>query len=1004
MRIGNDVPTKGRRNERNVLAILMLVLASMSVLLLWAPTPSSSSQVIGEQTLFCGAEIQEGEHFTHNNQAFAGVTYRTGEQVRSGRYAIRFPADDASHFAFTTTIDASLPGTLYEVSVWSYGNENQGAKLAVQGREPQGFYLDTAEPTQRDAQGWTEHRLRFHVPFQNTPQELAFYVYSTGEEVVYFDDLRIERIDQIGETFVPTRIELQFSESAWDKLKSKRDAALKAGLLQTADDDWVDAQLTDDQQTQDIKVRLKGDWLDHLRGNKWSFRVKMKGSGAWRGLRIFSLHSPAARYFLHEWLLHQFWREQDVLTPRYDFVELVVNGESRGIYAYEEHFAKQLVESQSRREGPVVKFSEEGYWAGIARQLDHLGFVSSRSSITAQRPANAPVTAFQQSTLEQDSTLNRLWQQARLRMEAFRNGSLSTTELFDLKRLCAYYAGADLFNAYHGIVWHNQRFYYNPITTQLEPIGFDGFAQTPSLRFHFLAEGGLHREAPESMSLPAYFLSDSVFMTEYLRTLEQLTQPEQWQAFIDQYTPGWLARAEWLNSEFPEYRAEITDFTQEAAFVRAHLLPFRENALRTELLPDGDMLVSNTHGLPVVLQGYGQSARGMTSPLIQPKWLPTGPVRNLYERLEKTSSALPFQSIRFSDQQALAFQETSQQVRMPRPPANAQYAYITLPGWDTLLSVPLTLVPQPSTLLLDGLATLQNSIAVDFPDLRWDDINQIVEIPAGQHTFRQDLIVPVGYQLLLAAGADVDLQQQAAIICRGPVQAFGEDERPVFIHSSDGTGQGLQVLQSPIASVLRHTVFQKLRPLEKGDWRLTGAVTFYESAVQIMNCKFLDNQSEDALNLVRSEFQMQYTLIQNTSSDGFDADFCKGRISHSSFVRTANDGVDCSGSIITLDHVHMEHCGDKGVSAGEASDLTLKNATISHCVIGLASKDQSTLHAKSLQISDCQQGLVAFQKKPEYGPAFLLIEGLTAENNQRLYQIAPGSRLQIDDKIVGQSE
>ena len=168
----------------------------------------------------------------------------------------------------------------------------------------------------------------------------------------------------------------------------------------------------------------------------------------------------------------------------------------------------------------------------------------------------------------------------------------------------------------------------------------------------------------------------------------------------------------------------------------------------------------------------------------------------------------------------------------------------------------------------------------------------------------------------------------------------------------------------------------------------------------IESCRLLDNQSEDALNIVRSEFQMRRCLVQNTSSDGFDADFCKGTVESSAFINTTNDGVDFSGSIITLTDVRMEACGDKGLSAGEASDITLIDGIVSDCSIGLASKDQSTLHARRLSLKNCRQGLVAFQKKPEYGPAFLLVEQLEAENNERLYQIAPGSRLQIDEEVI----
>jgi len=35
-----------------------------------------------------------------------------------------------------------------------------------------------------------------------------------------------------------------------------------------------------------------------------------------------------------------------------------LNGQDMGVYAFEEHFDKLLIESNNRREGPIVKFSE----------------------------------------------------------------------------------------------------------------------------------------------------------------------------------------------------------------------------------------------------------------------------------------------------------------------------------------------------------------------------------------------------------------------------------------------------------------------------------------------------------------------------------------------------------------------------------------------------------------------------------------------------------------------
>ena len=70
------------------------------------------------------------------------------------------------------------------------------------------------------------------------------------------------------------------------------------------------------------------------------------------------------------------FRKEDVLTTRYGFINVELNGQDLGVYAYEEHFDKLLVESNNRREGPIVKFSEEAFW------------FTSRISLTTGKPVS----------------------------------------------------------------------------------------------------------------------------------------------------------------------------------------------------------------------------------------------------------------------------------------------------------------------------------------------------------------------------------------------------------------------------------------------------------------------------------------------------------------------------------------------------------------------------------------------------------------------------------------
>ena len=58
------------------------------------------------------------------------------------------------------------------------------------------------------------------------------------------------------------------------------------------------------------------------------------------------------------------------------------------------------------------------------------------------------------------------------------NKQYPISKVFDTKLLAKYWALCDLFSAHHGCMEkHNLRFYYNPITSLLEPIHYDGNPQ-----------------------------------------------------------------------------------------------------------------------------------------------------------------------------------------------------------------------------------------------------------------------------------------------------------------------------------------------------------------------------------------------------------------------------------------------------------------------------------------------------------------------------------------------
>ena len=289
-------------------------------------------------------------------------------------------------------------------------------------------------------------------------------------------------VDANSTTFQPDILKIRVKDQTKNKLVQQTKDAFKKGILIATEDHWVKGEISSakEEKVVPVKLRLKGDWLDHLRGSKWSFRIKTKTDYAWNRLVTFSVQNPATRSYLDEWLFHQFLEKADILSPRYDFINLYLNEKSLGVYAYEEHFDKQLAEYKKRREGPIIKLTEDLVWQGHLRQVKELG---ERNHLTGREDAAynaAEIRPFKEGRTQENPTLAKNFQAAQTLLHQLKFKQKAPAELVDIDRFARYFAIADLLEAYHGIGWHNIRFYYNLIISKLEPIGYDGFGEKPT--------------------------------------------------------------------------------------------------------------------------------------------------------------------------------------------------------------------------------------------------------------------------------------------------------------------------------------------------------------------------------------------------------------------------------------------------------------------------------------------------------------------------------------------
>ena len=261
--------------------------------------------------------------------------------------------------------------------------------------------------------------------------------------------------------------EIEIDEADYEKIEQKRIEAINLGILLSDDSDEITATIKSEGKKYKADLRLKGDWTDHLTGNQWSFRIDLSGDNCIYGLQKFSLQPISTRNGLWEYLIYEMYKEQGGVALRYDFADVFVNGVYKGVYAVEEFMSKRVIENSRKREGPIIKISEDFLWNHWAYYMDDKLY---------SMVYDDSVEVFSEKKTVKSQTLSSYALYAITQLNKLRSGEASADEVFDIDLYARLQAILDIFSAHHGRIWHNIRNYYNPVTGLLEPIPFDEFA------------------------------------------------------------------------------------------------------------------------------------------------------------------------------------------------------------------------------------------------------------------------------------------------------------------------------------------------------------------------------------------------------------------------------------------------------------------------------------------------------------------------------------------------
>ena len=738
----------------------------------------TTTQTEENVTYQCSAEIIKDGFFVEKGEKFAGATSQSSQHARTGKHSSLVDSNNMEGLSYT--IQNPIAGKTYKAEIWQYKRDPSDLYLVVSAENPADFYQETNQTVSTEGTWWMNMELFFTIPKgKNLSSVKVFALKKKKDGKVWVDDLKITELDTLdfySSRFNPSDFHLNINEKGNKKLKAIKQRAFSKSVLIQTDEDWIKAKVTTTKGKKKAKVRLKGDWLDHIFNGKSSFRVQLNSEDSWKGMQTFSVQSPKTRGMLREWVYHEMLGYVGVLSPRYDFINFHFNENEPLIYVYEEHFNKNLVENQLRREGPIVKLTEDRFWEGMSRSMQmSRGLASGRNKEKAFW--SSEIKPFKGKKTAKNPTLKESFTIAQNLVEQYKYGLKSTSEVFDIELLAKYMAITDILQADHSLTWHNQRFYYNPVTALLEPIGFDGYGSgSPDNPSTPLYAEKVYTQ--QSLIEPLHRLFyDKMFVTAYLKYLQEYAQPSFIKQFLATIEEPLAAREAFLQTQHANYSYNRNSVIERAIKIQETVVPFSNSLKIFTETTEGDSVtlnLENAHILPLEVIYVGKNkVRGDKSKMVSTWVFP-------------------------SKERELPNYTT---VKAPKWATKVHYK---MAGFDSVFvaEIPAWQAPTNWSPRQELLATNNNSTP------KYTENGNLILFENKKYEIKTPLILPKGKQVVFQPGAHLQFSEGGFLMSFSEVQFRGDEEMPIIVESLDGNSGAFVVMQTQGLSTLRYTIFK----------------------------------------------------------------------------------------------------------------------------------------------------------------------------------------------------
>ncbi|MGN7610914.1 CotH kinase family protein [Magnetococcales bacterium HHB-1] len=769
-------------------------------------------------------------------------------------------------------------------------------------------------------------------------------------------------------TAKPETFYIDIAFKNYRKLAATRERAMQRGYLVVNEEDWVPARIEYQGKRHKVALRLKGDRPDHWQHpTNWSFKVKVRQGKTLLGMRRFSLQHPERRVFANEWLLHQLFKYTGLIGHRFQFLRVVLNGKALPIYALEENIDKRLIENNQRRNGPVFRFQTSPYlW-----QVDpRLGFGPMLHA--------AQVTPFQYQSLQKDPLLKQELNRGLALLQAFQRGNLPSRRVFDQQKTARYFALLDLIGNHHASGLDNSKLYYNPITARLEPVVYDGevIYPTPGRSGlhgwgHAVLSSGRSFTAQSRLSWGATLFKDPDFFSTYIKALEEISQPAFLDAFLTTIEEPLLRMLATLHQSYPWYQFD-------------HLKTLKENQQAIQRILNSDKIVraqiksDPTSANQVMFDLYNQArmpvevlgvinARGNIDYWPKPIWLPGDHLSKVtgLRRSAKSSITVPW---RLPEHFLTAEEEVTSLHLLARLLGAEKTVKIVLSEPFEHASQE-TLLKEPTTVAWLDQALPEN--------VQLDREKKQLTILSGRWSLTQPLSIPETFHVVVHPGVTIDLKNQAWLQIRGALHLLGEAEQPIFITSSDRSGQGIVIENTSQQSRWRHVQISHLHRAKNSVW---GAIHFEKASLDAYNVQFSTIRAPSILKIIATDFALKNIHWHNLEGTALSIKQASGQLDQSQLQKIDGDGLHIDAGYLILRTTTINNTESHAVHVLREGMVEASDVHITQAPTGWIAENGAKVYIRTGSLSHVESAVVAFCSHPSFIRAQIIYDQLNLDH------------------------